>query len=374
VLWEAFNGYILASLRALADEGVDLLVFRRAGLELSPFDTDLVTSGLQTHAWEGAPDLQALDQALEEFDPDAMLVISWHIGAYRKVSRRWRGRTLRILAMSNPWEARPKQMAGVAIAPFAIRPAYDAALHCDERSGTFAIKLGFPVERLIWGMNTCDHERFAAVADRRGDALPPKTFLFVGRLVSDKAIDALASGYASYRRSTEQPWPLVVAGRGPHDHLLRGCDGVEMLDFVQPNDLPALFERAGCLVLPSRYEPWGVVIHEATAAGLPVVCSRACGASTRLVLDGYNGVVISPGDPAAFSSGLRRIHEATDEERLAMGTASRSLAQQYTPARWARNLLRRIPQLREEIGLPGDGWETASARADASVGSASGGQ
>ena len=71
-------------------------------------------------------------------------------------------------------------------------------------------------------------------------------------------------------------------------HLV-GVHGVEMLGFVQPDDLPAVLERAGCLVLPSRFEPWGVVVHEAAAAGLPIVCTPVCGAATRLVLDGYNG-------------------------------------------------------------------------------------
>jgi glycosyltransferase involved in cell wall biosynthesis len=357
VLWEAFGSYINASLRALSEQGVDLLVFRRSVLDEAPFNDDLVTSGLETHAWTGGPDPDVLSRALEEFEPDAILVISWHIGVYRKVVRRWRGRTLRILAMSNPWEATAKQIAGIAAAPLIIRPTYDAALLPDERAAAFAEKLGFPAERLIWGMNTCDHHRFAAVAEKRDGGPLPHTFLFVGRLVPDKAIDALAAGYARYRDTVKEPWPLLVAGTGPQEDLLRPVEGVEMLGFVQPDALPDLFGRAGCLVLPSRYEPWGVVIHEAAAAGLPVVCSRACGASTRLVLDGYNGVVVTPGDGPALTGAFSRISELSDEELLEMGRASESLALQYTPERWARNLMRRIPQLREDLGLQSAPWD-----------------
>jgi glycosyltransferase involved in cell wall biosynthesis len=169
----------------------------------------------------------------------------------------------------------------------------------------------------------------------------------------------LAAGYARYRSLVDDPWPLLVAGDGPDELHLRDQAGVEMQGFVQPAALPKLFEQAGCLVLPSRFEPWAVVIHEATSAGLPVVCTRVCGASTRLVLDGHNGVVMTPDDPQALAAALGRIHRTTDEERRAMGRASELLALQYSPKRWAQNLLRRIPDLREQVGLPPMPWRVS---------------
>jgi glycosyltransferase involved in cell wall biosynthesis len=370
VLWAGL-GYMHASLRALADEGAELLVYHRSVDSDAPFEPDALTAGLSAHGWREPPGADELAAAIDDFDPDALLVCSWHIGSYRTVARHARGRTLRIVGLSNQWLSRgmrgrsrgaaglasrwlsrPKQWAGVAISPLVVRPAYDAALVPDERAAVFAAKLGFPVERLIWGMNTCDQPRFAAVAHQRREAPPPKAFLFVGRLVADKALDVLADGYARYRAIVDEPWPLLVAGAGPDEHLLQDRDGVELAGFVQPADLPKLYEQAGCFVLPSRFEPWGVVIHEAVSAGLPVICTRSCGASTRLVLDGHNGVVLTPDDPLALGAAFRRIHEATDDERAAMGRASEMLSLQYTPARWAQNLLRRIPELRRQIGLP----------------------
>jgi glycosyltransferase involved in cell wall biosynthesis len=364
VLWAGL-GYLHASLHALIDEGAELLVYHREVDADAPFDTDALTAGLPARGWREPPGVDELTRALDAFDPDAVLVCSWAIGSYRTTARRLRGRTLRIVGLSNQWLATPKQWAGVAVSPWVIRPAYDAALVPDERAAVFAGKLGFPAERLIWGMNTCDHPRFAAVAQQRRGHLPPKAFLFVGRLVPDKAIDVLAAGYTRYRSLVDDPWPLLVAGTGPDEHHLRGGSGVEMLGFVQPADLPKLFDQAGCFVLPSRFEPWAVVIHEATAAGLPVVCTRVCGASTRLVLDGHNGVVISPERPEALATALRRIHRATDDERRAMGEASERLALQYSPRRWAQNLLRRLPDLREQVGLPPAPWLGPDDRAAA---------
>jgi glycosyltransferase involved in cell wall biosynthesis len=359
VLWTRVTGYVDAALRALVDEGAELLVFRREPRAEAPFDVGALTQGMAVHAWSGEPDGAAVRRRVDDFDPDVVVVCSWDVGAYRRVARALRGRTLRILAMDNQWWGTPKQWGGVAAARWVIRPTYDAALVPGERQAAFAQRLGFPVGRLVWGMNTCDHPRFAAVADQRGDALPPEAFLFAGRLVPDKAIDVLATAYAAYRRRVDDPWPLLIAGTGPDERLLADVAGVERLGFVQPDDLPAVLGRAGCLVLPSRFEPWGVVVHEAAAAGLPVVCTRACGASTRLVLDGYNGAVVGTGDVAGLTRALVRVHRLDGEERRAMGAASRSLAGQYTPRRWARNLLARTGELRAELDLTPEPWAPA---------------
>ena len=351
VLWGQMSGYVSAELTALLDHGVELMVFHEVASAEAPFKAEALTQGLRAHAWSGAPDEADIEHLLDEFSPDAMLVISWNFGAYRRIARRWRGRALRVLCMDNQWWGTRKQWAGVAISRWVVRPTYDVALVAGERQAEFARRLGFTHEQLIWGMNTADVARFGEVARERKGELPPEAFLYVGRLVPDKAIDVLADGYARYRRRAADPWPLIVAGTGPEAHHLIGVEGVELLGFVQPSDMPDTFARAGCLVVTSRFEPWAVVIHEATAAALPVVCTWVCGAATRLVLDGYNGVVMSPDSAEAVAVALARISTASDDERRAMGEGSAALAAQYSPDRWARNLLRRLDQLVADVEL-----------------------
>jgi glycosyltransferase involved in cell wall biosynthesis len=352
ILWQGLSGYAHASFSALRDLGVDVLVFHQALDTDAPFDGGSITAGLRTFAWAGAPDAHRLESELTAFVPDALLVSSWHIPAYRRAARRRRGETLRVLCMDNQWWATPKQRLGVGSSRLLIRPVYDAAFLPSERSADFARRLGFTEERIIRGIYSCDHPRFDAIAEARGADVPERSFTFVGRLVREKGIDVLADGYRLYRQMVAEPWPLLVSGVGPQGGLLAGTPGVEMAGFVQPDSVPGLFARSGCLVLPSRFEPWAVVIHEATAAGLPVVCTSVCGAASRLVLDGYNGVVVAPGNATELARALMRIAGSTDAERLAMTTASRSLARQFTPARWASHLLRRVHELRHLSGLP----------------------
>jgi glycosyltransferase involved in cell wall biosynthesis len=368
VLWDSLSGYVHAQLSALTEAGARLLVVHRSLRSDAPFDQDEVTRSIDARAWSEAPNETELEAALDDFEPDALLVMSWHVGAYRRAARRRRAQTLRVLCMDNQWWGTAKQWGGVAASKFVLRPAYDAVFVAGERQAAFARRLGFRSEQMLWGLYVGDTPTFERVAAERGDQPPPEAFLFVGRLASEKAIDVLAEAYRYYRGRVEDPWPLIVAGTGPEQHHLAGSEGVEMLGFVQPGDLPDVVARAGCLVLPSRFEPWAVAIHEAAAAGLPVVCTWVCGASTRLVLDGYNGVVVSPDDARGLAAGLARISTASDSERVAMGQASRLLASQLTPQRWASNVLARIPELRGDAGLLPAPWTSADSSAVGRVG------
>jgi glycosyltransferase involved in cell wall biosynthesis len=56
--------------------------------------------------------------------------------------------------------------------------------------------------------------------------------------------------------------------------------------------LPDIYQGAACLILPSTYEPWGMVANEAQALGKPVICTEACGCANDLVIDGKNGLVL----------------------------------------------------------------------------------
>ncbi len=351
ILWQGMSGYTQASFAALAARGVDVQLVYRVEDAHAPFDAAAVTRGLQARSWAGAPAPAMVEDLLDEFDPHAVIVSSWHIHAYRRAVRRRRGRTVRIVTVDNQWWATPKQILGVVTSPAAVRPAFDAAFVAGERAADFARRLGFRDERIIRGLYTCDHPRFAAVATARGGDAPPPAFVFVGRLVDVKGIDTLAAGYRLYRDQVADPWPLLVAGTGPGDRLLDGIPGIDQLGFLQPDDLPALLARSGCLVLPSRFEPWAVVVHEAAAAGLAVACTWVCGAAGRLVLDGYNGTVFSPGDPAALAGALARISGTSEEQRRAMSAASVSLAAQFTPDRWADHVVARVAELRATLGL-----------------------
>jgi glycosyltransferase involved in cell wall biosynthesis len=204
------------------------------------------------------------------------------------------------------------------------------------RSREYARRIGVPESRIRSGYYGFDFKRFSAVAGNRTLASGkwPRQFLFTGRYVPQKDLRTLIEAYTVYRRSVSNPWGLTCCGAGVDGHLLKDIPGVVDAGFTQPADLPSVFAAHGVFVLPSRFEPWGVVLGEAAASGLPLICTSACGAGDDLVRPYYSGLVVAPQDVAGLSRAMRWMHEHEDELPL-MGQRGQLLAEAFSADAWA---------------------------------------
>lgn len=336
VLWQQMSGYFDACLRALAAvPEVEVSVAYPSATVDAPFDKDQFTWLTNTYEWSGAPDTGRLNKFVSDSNPDVVLMSSWHIRPYREAVRSRRSRTLTILCMDNQWRERPKQWLGRLTRRVYLAPLFDMAFVPGDRQAEFARLLGFGDRRILRGLYCCDADSFT---DDPGTARED-AFLFVGRLIESKGIAVLAQAYEKYRSEVADPWPLRVAGVGPLDSLLREIPGVELTGFVQPAALPSKMWRSRALVLPSTFEPWGVVVHEATCAGMIVLCSEAVGAGTHLVQDGYNGFVVPVGDSDRLAERMLHTSSLGSQELQAMSYASSGLSRQFSPQRWASYLV-----------------------------------
>lgn len=337
ILWSELAGYTNTCFRALAEHPeVDALFLSHFRPDpLAPFDPAAFAWVDRREDYHALMADGRLTAAAAEFHPDVVLVTSWHIRGYREALRALTGRAVRVLCMDNQWLATLRQRVGAAVSRWHVRPLYDLAFVPGERQAVFARKLGFPQRAIRYGLYSCDPDRFAPPPG----AAPARGFVFVGRLIPEKGVDTLAAAYRQYRLHAAEPWPLTVYGAGPMGDVLAGIDGVRLAGFVQPGDLPAALHAAGAFVLPSLFEPWAVAIHEAAAAGLPLVVTSACGASVHLVQDGLNGAVVGAGDEDGLAAALARIAGLTDEARAAQRAMSLALARQFTPGRWAQTVV-----------------------------------
>lgn len=347
VLWPAMSGYVDACLRALVDQGDEVfLAFERAG-DTAPFDDRRFSSHTEVMSWVGSADAEELRRRLDRFSPDVVLVSSWHMRPYRAQLRRLHGKAVRVLCMDNQWRATPRQWLGRLGSRAYLAPLYDVAFVPGERQAIYAGMLGFDEARIWRGLYVADQPAFDLGPRPFPDVAP--SFVFTGRLVPDKAIDVLADAYLAYRGSSERPWPLVVHGAGPMAQLLHGLPGVQMEGFVQPADLPGALRRGTCLLLPSRFEPWGVIVHEAAAAGMALVCSSRVGAAVHLLQDGWNGHLVPPDRPDLLTARMLDVAGYAPRRLQSMSEASRLLSAQYTPQGWARNLAERTSRLAPDV-------------------------
>jgi glycosyltransferase involved in cell wall biosynthesis len=338
-----------AALKALASiPGNSLFVADNAGPEKqAPFDDALFAwIGENRFRHNGNPDSAELIRRLESFNPDVLYVASWNSPAYRGACVQFRGRAVRVSAMDNQWRGTFKQRLGILTAPVHIRRLFDCIFVAGERQRNFAERLGFDSDSIWQGFCCPDFDAYHAV--RLPETSPrPDSFLFAGRLVEDKGIRILADAYKQYREScSSPPWPLNIAGHGSLEYLLREVPGIAVHGFVQPDKLPELFRTSGAFVLPSLFEPWGVVIQEAATAGMPLICSSECGATVHYLMDGYNGYVVETGNVKSLRQALQRMASAPPEELARMANASLALSEQITPRRWAAYFVEKSSQAR----------------------------
>lgn len=222
-------------------------------------------------------------------------------------------------------------------------------------TGTLAARyvegFGVPPEATFVVANTPDVEHWKAQADklenrrdqirRRLGAEDRRIVLFVGRLMDVKGLPVLFDAYQKAKEHDNRLALFIVgdgAKRADYQRRARemGLEDVNWLGFRSQEELPELYVAADVFVLPSLVEPWGVVVNEAMASGLPVVLSDHVGASADLVHEGENGFVVPAGDAEALS---QRILEAVadDNRRLAMGKKSREIISGWDYHRSAQN-------------------------------------
>ena len=336
VLHARLSPHMAACFRTLSTQhNVELLVVRIPPADNAPFDDrhfDWIDQLYDRDALSAAE----MTEMLDSFAPDAVFMSGWFDEGYLTVARAMRERGVLVVAGSDEqWTGSWRQQGARLIAPWYLHSAIDILWVAGERQRQFAHRLGFRGAQCWDGVYSCDWEQFAA---RRTGSLP-RAFLFVGRYIRRKGIDLLVDAYAAYRERVDDPWPLLCAGSGEQEALLEGRPGIENRGFVQPDALPDLMATAGAFVLPSRVEPWGVVVEEAAAAGLPLICSDACGAAVHLLRDRYNGYLVQSEQADHLAQCLVSMSTLSDEDRHQMGARSHELSKQYTPAQWANTLI-----------------------------------
>lgn len=255
---------------------------------------------------------------------------------------------------------------------------HGAGFVAGRRQAAYLEALGMSRDRVVLGVDAIDNEHFAAgaaaaVRDERRVRerllLPAQYFLSACRFVTEKNVQTLIRAYARYRaRVGSRAWSLVLVGDGPLMPAIMRLraelgvtDAVHLMGFRQYDELPAFYGLAGVFVLASTREPWGLVVNEAMAAGLPVLVSGRCGCAHELVAEGRNGFLLDPLDADALAAQLERL--ADDRElRRRMGDASREIVGHWGLERFDRGLqeaaeiARTVPQRHASVADRGLLW------------------
>src|SRR6202000_355073 len=127
--------------------------------------------------------------------------------------------------------------------------------------------------------------------------------------------DHLIEAYAQISPSAGvEPRPyLVIVGDGEERAALERqaaasrVTSIPFCGFRNQSELPRFFDLASVFVLPSRHEPWGLIVNEVMNAGRAVIVSDEVGCRPDLIEDGVEGCVFPAGDVAALTDALRKV-------------------------------------------------------------------
>jgi glycosyltransferase involved in cell wall biosynthesis len=197
--------------------------------------------------------------------------------------------------------------------------------------------------------------RTALRNELRLDSARP-VILFASKLQRRKRCADLLAAYRNLSAGAGMaPLPyLVIVGDGEERAALErqaaesGLEGVRFCGFRNQSELPRFFDLATVFVLPSRHEPWGLIVNEVMNAGRAVIVSDEVGCQPDLVEDGVEGCVFPAGDVAALTEALRRVL-ATPKTAAAMGMRALATIEAWNFEEDVRGLRRAIAQVTRKI-------------------------
>ena len=151
-------------------------------------------------------------------------------------------------------------------------------------------------------------------------------------------MEELTNTFISIIEKNKLNWELWCVGTGDLWHKRKTHKSIRHFGFVQPEDLDKIIGGSGVFVLPSKFEPWGVVLHEMVTSGMPILISDVVGSKNSFLKNNINGMSFSYKNKGDLEYKMTSIMNLSDEELLKMGEESVHLSTRYTPEKWVDTL------------------------------------
>lgn len=164
-------------------------------------------------------------------------------------------------------------------------------------------------------------------------------FLFVGRLLDWKGVRELLAAIQSIDDSRAKLW---VVGDGELANEVRvaekACGKITYFGRVSGDSLWEIYHAADVFVLASYWEPWGLVINEAMAAGKSLIVSETVGCVEDLIFNAGTGLIIQPKNSCALQGAMSFVLE-NPEKKIAMSKNAATKITPWTLQNEAKNIM-----------------------------------
>lgn len=280
-----------------------------------------------------------LQELINAITPDIIICSGWIDKDYLKLVKPYFKKIPTVVACDTHWKGSLKQRIAQILSPLFLKNRFTYAWVPGKPQLKYAKKLGFAEERIKTGFYCCDLDKFnslySSIREKHSVDFP-KRFLYVGRYYDFKGVSDLWDAFIQLQTEMPNEWELWCLGTGslpPAEH-----PKIRHFGFIQPQDLKPIIEQCNVFVLPSRFEPWAVVVQEYAAAGFPLLLSKEVGAKEMFLEEGKNGFSFNKQNPTEIKDSLKKIISLDAEKLQEMGRQSHVIAQKLTPAIWVNTI------------------------------------
>jgi glycosyltransferase involved in cell wall biosynthesis len=364
-LWAHYKAIIFNELQKLIskNQSDSLLVIQIASIEKSRVDLGDLDNSIHQYPYSLLHDgvledvglwkrITGILKAIQSFKPDVVNltgyydIASWVILLYCKIKGIKTTLSNESTAIDHHRNSLKEFFKSLIIKQF------DGYFNFGTLSKKYLLSLGAEPKKMLVSRNCVDNKVLKNIYQKylperverqKSLKLASKNLIFVGRLIDYKNLNLFLEAFGVAKSKSKNGWGVIILGDGDLKENLKQFvknSNIQNVSFqmgVSWQQVPQYLALSDVLVLPSYSEPWGLVVNEAMACGLPVIVSEKCGCAIDLVKNGQNGFTFSPNDKEQLIQILLKfMNQEVDLKR--MGTVSEEIIQEYSPENVAKEM------------------------------------
>ncbi len=335
-LYSELAGYFLACAKELLTKGLEVHIVRWPVNKEAPYQfkntTNIAIYNKEDYS------TTTLIELVKNIKPNLIVASGWMDKDYLSVCRYFKNKIPTVMSMDNHWKGNPKQYIACLFSKWFLHNTYSHLWIPGQPQYKYAKKLGFTDDQILTGFYAADLDFFSNIGQVKLSKQVPHRFLYVGRYVKQKGLDTLFSAFCQLQQEAPNDWELWCIGTGPLKSTAPLHHKIKHFGFKQPAELPEYISQTGVFILPSRYEPWGLVVHEMTAASMPIIVSDKVGSAINFVRHNENGYIFRHDDISDLKLRMLQIINTPSENLLSMASKSHQLGLTYSPKMWAEKI------------------------------------
>ncbi|WP_352421868.1 glycosyltransferase family 4 protein [Proteiniphilum sp.] len=336
-LQSEIHNYHISLLKEIVDTyGYNIIVIYKDKNTQTPYVPPKL-DGVEFIGKSSFDDFKALKSYVLRLELVLIRTSGWMDKEYLRISRGLKKRKNIVVAVSDTqWKNNFKQTLGAFLIGRYIKNSFSKIMVAGPYQFEYARRIGFSKKDILFNNLSADTNVYDTI---KIDNDYSKTILYVGNLEEVKGTHILLEAWSSLKE--KNGWKLELIGQGKFFNYTIAPD-IVYRGYLENIEIHDAMKSSGFLILPSKREQWGVVMHEATLSGLPIICSDEVGAIPYFLISGYNGFTFQTGNVKDLADKLEFILNLKEEEIRQMKKNSLSLGHRITTPISAASLMSAI--------------------------------